>query len=56
MTVKTRTKLIIRDTTQGMGEHTQKQFIYFSQKQGKNTYLEKSEGILSEKECSKEVL
>ena len=32
-----------------MGEHTQKRFIYFSQKQGRNTYLEQSEGILSDK-------
>ena len=29
-------KFIIRDTAQFMGEHTEKQFIYLRQKQGRN--------------------
>lgn len=41
-----------------MGEHTDKQFIYLSQKQDRNTYSEKKGmGILSgEEEHSKEVI
>ena len=36
-----------------MGEHTEKQFIYLSWKQDRNTYPERSAGVLSE-ELSKE--
>ena len=41
-----------------MGEHTDKQFIYLSQKQDRNTYSEKKGmGILSgEEEHSKEMI
>ena len=57
-TVDRGTKFIIRDTVQHMGEHTDKQFIYLSQKQDRNTYSEKKGmGILSdEEEHSKEVI
>ena len=37
-TIKTVTKYIIGDTAQFMGEHTEKQFIYLRQKQGRNTH------------------
>ena len=42
-------------TAQHMGEHTEKQFAYFRQKQGRNTYPErKGVGVHSnEEECSK---
>ena len=41
-----------------MGEHTEKQFVYLRQKQGRNTHPErKGVGILSnEEKCSKEVV
>ena len=57
-TVKTGIKFIIRDTAQHVGEHTEKQFVYLRQKQGRNTHPErKGVGILSnEEKCSKEVV
>ena len=41
-----------------MGEHTEKQFIYLSQKLGRNTHPERNGvGILpNEEECSQEVI
>ena len=53
--VKTGTKFIIRDTEQCMGEHRGKQFVYPTQKQGRDAHPErKGIGILSnEGECSK---
>ena len=36
-TVKTGTKFIIRDTAQ-VGEHTEKQFVYLRQKQGRDAH------------------
>ena len=45
------TKFIIRDTAQCMGEHTGKQFVYLTQKQGRDTHSErKGMGILSNEE------
>ena len=38
-----------------MGKHTEKQFAYLRQKQGRNTHLEKSAGVLNKKR-SKEVI
>ena len=37
-TVKTGTKFIIRGTAQCMGEHTGNQFVYPTQKQGRDTH------------------
>jgi len=46
--VKTGTKFIIRDTEQCMGEHRGKQFVYPTQKQGRDAHPErKGIGILS---------
>ena len=41
-----------------MGEHTEKQFVYLRQKQGRNTHPERwGMGIPpNEEECSKEVI
>ena len=54
--VKTGTKFIIRGTAQCMGEHTGNQFVYPTQKQGRDTHPERSAGILSVEELSKEVM
>ena len=54
--MKTGTKFIIRDTAQHVGEHTEKQFIYLRQKQGRNTHQEKSAGILLNEELAREVI
>ena len=56
-TVETGTKFIIRDTAQ-VGEHTEKQFIYLRQKQGRDTHLKrKGVGVLpNEEECTREVI
>ena len=54
-TVKTAVKFTIRDAAQCMGEHMGKQFVYPTQKQGRDTHRErKGMGIPSNKEeCSK---
>ena len=41
---------------QHIGEHTEKQFIHLSQKQGRNTHPKRCAGFLNEEECSKEVI
>ena len=50
-TIKTGTKVIIRDTEQCTGEHGWKQFVNPTQKQGRNTHSErKGMGIPSKEE------
>ena len=41
-----------------MGEHTEEQFVYLRQKQGRNTYQERKgvDVLPNEEECSKEVI
>ena len=57
-TVKTGTKFTIKDTAQQVGEHTEKQFVYLKQKQGRDTHQErKGVGILpNEEECTRKVI
>ena len=57
-TVKIGAKFIIRGTAQQVGEHTEKHFVYWRQKQGRDIQLErKGVGILpNEEECSKEAV
>ena len=51
--VKTGTKFIIRDTEQCMGEHRGKQFVYLTQKQGRDTHPERKGMVIlcNEEEC-----
>ena len=57
-TVKTGTEFIFRDTAQCVGDLTGKQFVYPTQKQGRDVHPEKKGmGILSRnEECSKSKL
>ena len=53
--LKTSTKFFVSDTAQCMGEHIGKQFVYPTQKLGRDTHPERSVDILSEKEGNMEV-
>ena len=48
-------EFIIRDTAGSMGEHTGKEFVYLTQKQGRDTYPERKNISIfdNEEECSK---